>query len=163
MNRGKVFGVSLNQRNVVVDFSVHILPNIDTSTSPIMSLRTSFRGLTSSLRSLSTTCRLSNAASTSTSQQTSPQGGSNTFADLSAIMSDIPNTSQVMDHLNQSTKAASGSEAPALIDPSAKRGYTAHGIPPDVDPLLDLVTNLLMKHGRKAEAQSRVSRLLSLM
>ncbi|KAH8090414.1 ribosomal protein S7 domain-containing protein, partial [Filobasidium floriforme] len=35
--------------------------------------------------------------------------------------------------------------------------------PPRVDPLLDLFTNLLMKHGRKAEAQKRIGEVLDVI
>jgi small subunit ribosomal protein S7 len=62
-----------------------------------------------------------------------------------------------------STPTTASTSAPVIIDPTAVRGYDAHSIPPDVDPLLELFTNLLMKHGRKAEAEGRVSRILSLL
>jgi hypothetical protein len=42
-------------------------------------------------------------------------------------------------------------------------GYAAETRPPRVDPLLDLFTNLLMKHGRKAEAQKRIGEVLDVM
>ena len=42
-------------------------------------------------------------------------------------------------------------------------GYPAETRPPRVDPLLDLFTNLLMKHGRKAEAQKRIGEVLDIM
>jgi hypothetical protein len=42
-------------------------------------------------------------------------------------------------------------------------GYSANARPPRVDPLLDLFTNLIMKHGRKAEAQRRVGEILDIM
>jgi hypothetical protein len=47
--------------------------------------------------------------------------------------------------------------------PLYKPGYTATARPPRVDPLLDLFTNLIMKHGRKAEAQKRVGEILDIM
>lgn len=131
-----------------------------------MSLRTSLRGLTASLRSLSTTTRLTNAAAASSSQPQASSPPSDGFGDLSSLLADVPNTSTVLAELNRDqaqSSASSSNNAPSIIDPSARRGYTVHGLPPDTDPLLDLVTNLVMKHGRKAEARSRVSRLLSLM
>jgi len=47
--------------------------------------------------------------------------------------------------------------------PLFKPGYEAGLRPPRVDPLLDLFTNLIMKHGRKAEAQKRLSEVLDIM
>ena len=47
--------------------------------------------------------------------------------------------------------------------PLYKPGYEAGLRPPRVDPLLDLFTNLIMKHGRKAEAQKRLSEVLDIM
>jgi hypothetical protein len=122
-----------------------------------MSLRTSFRGLTSSLRSLSTTSRLSNAATAPTQPEHSPE-----FDQLTALLSQTASTSTLFNEAPTASTSSSTS-APVIINPDATRGYTAQSLPPDVDPLLALFTNLLMKHGRKAEAEGRVSRILSLM
>lgn len=42
-------------------------------------------------------------------------------------------------------------------------GYAVQSRPPRTDPLLELFTNLLMKHGRKAEAQKRIGEVLEVM
>ena len=51
--------------------------------------------------------------------------------------------------------------APILLE--AGRGYDPRALPPKIDPTVEMFTNLLMKHGRKAEAQSKVSRILSML
>lgn len=124
----------------------------------IMSLRTSFRGLASSFRSLSTSSRLRNAP---TSTSTEASGHGTEFDDLMNMVNEAPPTSSFGSESGPSTIALNA--APVIIDPTAVRGYDAHSIPPDVDPLLELFTNMLMKHGRKAEAEGRVSRILSLL
>lgn len=121
-----------------------------------MSIRTSFRGLTSSLRSLSTTTRLANTPSTST--EPAKDSG---FDALTAILDNAPSTSSLFQ--DPSPASTSTASAPIIVNPDTVRGYTAHSLPPDIDPLLELFTNLLMKHGRKAEAEGRVSRILSLL
>ena len=50
---------------------------------------------------------------------------------------------------------------PTLLE--ARRGYDPRALPPKIDPTVEMFTNLLMKHGRKAEAQSKVSRILSML
>jgi small subunit ribosomal protein S7 len=72
------------------------------------------------------------------------------------VLSPAPSTSSPL---------TSSQSALPLVSPleTAARGYAADNLPPKVDPLLDLFTNLLMKHGRKAEAQNRVSSILSLL
>lgn len=59
---------------------------------------------------------------------------------------------------------ASTAETVAAVEESSpQRGYSPSNLPHRVDPTLDLFTNVLMKHGKKAEAQSTVSRILSLL
>ena len=62
--------------------------------------------------------------------------------------------------------AASGSQPSAHTPERAAasvRGYELDALPPNVDPMLELFTNLLMKHGKKGEAQRRVSNILGMM
>lgn len=65
-------------------------------------------------------------------------------------------------HFEQFMTAPTGSSV-NFVDGAPRPGYTPSAIPPKEDPLLDLFTNLLMKHGRKAEAQKRVSEVMRLM
>ncbi|OWZ31726.1 hypothetical protein C356_05737 [Cryptococcus neoformans c45] len=51
--------------------------------------------------------------------------------------------------------------APAALPPP--RGFPVHSIPPPLDPTLDLLTNCLMKHGKKTDAQDMVHRILALL
>lgn len=44
-----------------------------------------------------------------------------------------------------------------------RAGYAPSEIPPRKDPVLELFTNLLMIHGRKAEAERRMSEVLRLL
>lgn len=50
---------------------------------------------------------------------------------------------------------------PTLVEPG--RGYDPRASPPKVDPVVDMFTNLIMKHGRKAEAQGKVAKILSML
>lgn len=43
------------------------------------------------------------------------------------------------------------------------RGYAPRMIPPEVDPTLELLTNLLMHDGRKSQAQKQVANVLTLI
>lgn len=136
-----------------------------------MSLRIPLRRLVAPLRALSTTSRVANAPAQSAAPQeagssSSSTAGQSAFNDLNALLSGTPGTpelAQAVESLYPVAASSSGETGPTLVDPNARRGYTPHAVPPDTHPLLDLFTNLLMKHGRKAEAQARVSRLLSLM
>ena len=56
-------------------------------------------------------------------------------------------------------QSVDGAQGRALYRP----GYAAQTRPPRTDPLLELFTNLLMKHGRKAEAQKRIGEVLDVM
>ena len=55
--------------------------------------------------------------------------------------------------------SASLGDASFLQTPT-RPGYTENNLPPRVDPTLELFTHLIMKHGRKAEAQKVVADVL---
>jgi small subunit ribosomal protein S7 len=118
-----------------------------------MSARIAFRSLRQSTRSLTTTpSRLAEET-----QSTSTSSIANGFAALSNIFSSAAPT-------QPSTSDEGFIRAQPVASTSASiRGYQPNALPPKIDPTLDLFTNLLMKHGKKAEAQSRVARILSLM
>jgi small subunit ribosomal protein S7 len=48
----------------------------------------------------------------------------------------------------------------SFLQAATRPGYTADNLPPKVDPTLELFTHLIMKHGRKAEAQKVVADVL---
>ncbi|KAJ9092343.1 hypothetical protein QFC20_007401 [Naganishia adeliensis] len=48
----------------------------------------------------------------------------------------------------------------SFLQAPTRPGYTADNLPPKVDPTLELFTHLIMKHGRKAEAQKVVADVL---
>ncbi|WVN85767.1 uncharacterized protein L203_100918 [Cryptococcus depauperatus CBS 7841] len=56
------------------------------------------------------------------------------------------------------------SQAPQSLEAQEPtRGYSPDKIPPKIDPTLDLLTNCLMKHGKKTEAQKMVQSVLDLI
>lgn len=65
-----------------------------------------------------------------------------------------PSTSRTVADYSASLGDTSFLQAPT------RPGYTADNLPPRVDPTLELFTNLIMKHGRKAEAQKVVADVL---
>ncbi|KAL7419753.1 hypothetical protein Q5752_005669 [Cryptotrichosporon argae] len=67
------------------------------------------------------------------------------------------------DFLSAPSSAAPLPLAAAPTAAPSGRGYQPGALPPKVDPTLDLFTNLMMKHGKKAEAQRRVSSILTLL
>ncbi|KAL0252388.1 hypothetical protein I308_101779 [Cryptococcus tetragattii IND107] len=53
--------------------------------------------------------------------------------------------------------------APAPPAQRPARGYRPDCLPPPLDPTLDLLTNCLMKHGKKSDAQKMVHNILALL
>lgn len=50
-----------------------------------------------------------------------------------------------------------------VVQQANMRGYAPRMLAPEEDPVLELFTNLIMKHGKKAEAQKHVMNILALI
>ncbi|KAK4688069.1 small subunit ribosomal protein S7, partial [Tremellales sp. Uapishka_1] len=118
-----------------------------------MSIRTSLRAIRLPGRSFATSAtRLAETTPPPTTETPAESG----FAALASLFQTppAPASSAFQPHVPPPLTSLSRSEL---------RGYLPHALPPKIDPTLDLFTNLLMKHGKKAEAQGMVSRILSLL
>ncbi|KIR69557.1 hypothetical protein I314_00669 [Cryptococcus bacillisporus CA1873] len=69
----------------------------------------------------------------------------------------------IRDLTSPSAFTASPSPSPAPPAQAPARGYPTDSLPPPIDPTLDLLTNCLMKHGKKSDAQKMVHNILSLL
>lgn len=79
------------------------------------------------------------------------------FADLARITSTAPITPLP----SSSVPSTSGSAfASPVQSTSSTRGYPINAMPAKFDPLLELFTNLIMKHGMKQQARRRVQDVL---
>lgn len=128
------------------------------------SLRTCLRASGSSLRqaqfarTITTTSPIFDDQPSSSSSSTSDRSGS--FKSLSAIF----------DQVNAPTPGLplnppSGSYFAQKVDgeASSSRGYSHKAVPPLVDPVIGLFTNLMMIDGKKMAAQSQMTEILQLM
>lgn len=119
----------------------------------IMSLRTTtIRTSRIAYRYLSTTVpRLEDAQ---------PQAGPSTgFSQLSNLFNQSALTSPAAPSVPEPTPRL----APLLSTDGPQRGYMPAQLPPAVDPVLDLLTNMLMKHGEKGAAEAKVTKILELL
>lgn len=122
--------------------------------SSIMALRRSASAIGRSLHPFTTTSRRSEEQTQSTSPSSS--SGFGALQDIFATPSPLPSSSS-----NVSTTGFLRPVIPTLTE--AGRGYDPRALPPKIDPVIDMFTNLLMKHGRKAEAQGKVAKILSML
>ncbi|ORY27441.1 ribosomal protein S7 domain-containing protein [Naematelia encephala] len=120
------------------------------------------------LRALYVATRVSTASSSQHSIASSSTLCS-AFSKLNIARSITTSSSNAASPSSSSSSPAgfSASQPPSVIQPVdpliAPRGYSPLAIPPLVDPILDLFTNLLMRHGKKGEAQRRVAHILELI
>lgn len=99
---------------------------------------------------------------TSSSSASASAGPVASFNDIVDILKPRSQPSAFSSPIPSST-AAAVDESTGAGTIGTQRGYAPSSLPPRTDPVLDLMTNLLMKHGKKAEAQSMVARVLSLL
>jgi small subunit ribosomal protein S7 len=85
-----------------------------------------------------------------------PVSRTDALADLARITASPSSSAASSSFLPLTSTAVSSTE-------SAARGYAVGSMPVKADPVLDLFTNLIMKHGKKAEAQRHVSNILTLL
>ncbi|WVQ94639.1 hypothetical protein IAU59_001719 [Kwoniella sp. CBS 9459] len=90
-------------------------------------------------------------------------GGFSSIRDLLAAPSSSHSQSSTQIPSSSSSSSSSISLSPTATSGEPVRGYSPHSLPPTVDPTLDLLTNCLMKDGKKSEAQKMVSSILSLL
>ena len=89
-----------------------------------------------------------------------PQAGPSTgFSQLSNLFNQSALTSPAAPSVPQPTPRL----APLLSTDGPQRGYLPSQLPPKVDPVLDLLTNMLMKHGEKGAAEAKVTKILGLL
>ncbi|WVR03880.1 hypothetical protein IAU60_000879 [Kwoniella sp. DSM 27419] len=112
-----------------------------------MSLRTAIRRFASSART-----HLPSAEPTP-----APASGFSAIRDL------LSSPSSIFDEpAASSSKLALPSDAtPSTLTPA--RGYSPDALPPKADPSLEMLTNCLMKDGKKGDAEKMVSRVLGLL
>lgn len=75
----------------------------------------------------------------------------------------VPSHLSAMDHLLDGAAGSAGGVDSAASEAPERAGYAPHEVPPRKDPVLELFTNLLMVHGRKAEAERRMGEVLQLL
>lgn len=122
------------------------------SLTTLRSCRTAFRPLALQVRCNSTQAQSEKPSGPARTEQ-------NALRSIGDIIGDpsfgSPSTSQsTLPDFSTSLGDASFLQAPT------RPGYTVDNLPPRVDPTLELFTHLIMKHGRKAEAQKVVSDVL---
>ncbi|WVF66976.1 hypothetical protein IAT40_001719 [Kwoniella sp. CBS 6097] len=92
-------------------------------------------------------------------------GGFSSIRDLLATPSSSSSSASqapaALSSLNVPVSGGASTSISASNEPI--RGYAPTSLPPIVDPTLDLLTNCLMKDGKKSEAQKMVSSILSLL
>ncbi|KAK1927469.1 ribosomal protein S7 domain-containing protein [Papiliotrema laurentii] len=123
-----------------------------------MSLRTSLRTAHTAFRGFSTCLPRYNPSD----NQPGPSSGPS-FSDLSSILSPITSAAPKPASAPSTPSSPLGgfSSAPSVVD--QPRGYSPSALPPKIDPVLDLFTNMLMKSGMKGVAQTRVTNILELI
>jgi hypothetical protein len=143
-----------------LEASIHLFHSLSTTG---MSIRHTLRSAAAALpatRSIASSSRvLAPAPAPPPADAAGGEGGFMAlFNNLSSTQSGAPHPS--------TTSVATPYGAPSAHTPRRAeliRGYAPEALPPQIDPLLDLFTNMLMKHGRKTEAQGHVSDILSML
>ncbi|OCF39061.1 hypothetical protein I317_07131 [Kwoniella heveanensis CBS 569] len=123
----------------------------------------SFRSAVS-LRRLATSAAQARAAIGPSAPVSAPEAGLGGFSTIRDLLA-TPSSSSSSSSQTPAAAFPPGSTSPSQIpsDKSTIRGYSPTSLPPTVDPTLDLLTNCLMKDGKKSEAQKMVSSILSLL
>ena len=135
----------------LLDFPFLIVANHLFSSCLTMTLRPPLPPLRRSLRAFATTPSWR-------AEATPPSSG---FGALNDIFSPSPPSTTPTTSSSPHTGFARPQTTTTLTE--ATRGYERLALPPKSDPVLDMFTNLMMKHGRKAEAQSKMSRILAML
>lgn len=134
------------------------------SYNTMQSLRQPLRSLpslVSSSRHFASSSRISFPDQTPAPDASAAESSDSGFGGFGALTTALaPEARNPYSSANTSIYSSPSAHTPERAE--AIRGYT-EAIPPQIDPLLDIFTNMLMKHGRKAEAQSNVSHILSML
>lgn len=120
---------------------------------------TTLRSCRTSFRSLALQARWNSTQAQSEKPSGSARTERNALRSIGDIIGDPSFGPPTTPRANLPDLSAPLGDASFLQAPS-RPGYTVDNLPPRVDPTLELFTHLIMKHGKKAEAQNVVSDVL---